>query len=119
MELPLSMYRISSKLTLKNYNKDQAGIYTCRGTNSLGQAESNTRVYTTETEELIPRREPKYEIILESEEKVTLVKEIDDSVENNDRWAVEDGTDKESKLRNKQRKHERRKQNENKSRKRR
>ena len=27
-ELPLSMYRISSKLTLKNYQANQEGIYT-------------------------------------------------------------------------------------------
>ena len=27
-ELPLSMYRISSKLTLTNYTQDQAGVYT-------------------------------------------------------------------------------------------
>ena len=83
-ELPLSMYRISSKLTLTNYTQDQAGVYTydklhflitdqckiiwffdplmyrpllalnsvnvlfrCRGTNSLGKAESSTRIYTT------------------------------------------------------------------------
>lgn len=119
-ELPLSMYRISSKLTLKNYNADQAGIYMCRGTNSLGQAESTTRVYTTEVEELIPRREPKYEIILESEEKVTLVKEIAEPVENEDRWTVPDNAGKDASISEKQRKHGgRRKQHENQTKKRR
>ena len=73
-ELPSSMYRISSKLTINNYQDQQEGIYTCvsteylyiyasmhlasnllsisiiyvrcRATNSLGQAETSTRVYT-------------------------------------------------------------------------
>ena len=64
-ELPSSMYRISSKLTINNYQQQQEGIYTCvsnyiyvsislsmyiyarcRASNSLGQAETSTRVYT-------------------------------------------------------------------------
>ena len=70
-------------------------------------------------EELIPRREPKYEIILESEEKVTLVKEIADPVENEDRWNVPDSAGKDPSVNEKQRKHGRRKQHENKTKKRR
>jgi len=113
-ELPLSMYRISSKLTLKNFSQAQAGIYRCRGTNSLGQAESTTRVYPTEPEELIPRHEPKYEIIVESEEKVTLVKEVENPVEKDDSWKSPDAREKDSEN-EKQQKHGRRKVHENKS----
>jgi len=63
---PLAMYRMASKLTLTSYRSSQAGIYKCVGTNSLGEAELTTRVYTTE---LVPPREPKYEIILAEEEE--------------------------------------------------
>jgi len=67
-EIPLAMYRMASKLTLTSYKSSQAGVYKCVGTNSLGEAELTTRVYTTASE-LVPPREPKYEIILEEEEE--------------------------------------------------
>ena len=34
-ELPSSMYRISSKLTINNYQDQQEGIYTCVSTEYL------------------------------------------------------------------------------------
>jgi len=67
-ETPLAMYRMASKLTLTSYKSSQAGVYKCVGTNSLGEAELTTRVYTTASE-LVPPREPKYEIILDEEEQ--------------------------------------------------
>jgi len=75
---PLAMYRMASKLTLTSYRSSQAGIYKCVGTNSLGEAELTTRVYTTE---LVPPREPKYEIILAEEEEEGEQEEKEDKME--------------------------------------
>ena len=67
-----------------------------------------------EPEELIPRHEPKYEIIVESEEKVTLVKEIENPVEKDDSWISPDAHGKDTDI-VKQQKHGIRKVHENKT----
>ena len=70
-------------------------------------------------QELVPRHEPKYEIILESEEKVTLVKEVDEAPDNDDKWVVPEQVDKELSVKKNNKKHNRRKDHENKTKKRR
>ena len=53
----------------------------------------------------VPRKEPKYEIIVEKEERVTVVKEIDEPAEPvNPNWPPKETVDKPSKINEKKRK---------------
>lgn len=97
-EVPLSMYRVTSKLTLTSYTRAQAGPYKCLGKNSLGEAELTTRVYTTEPEKLVPRQEVRYELIPEEnleeqkEEKEVEVKKETTRKKEISQWTIPDST---------------------------
>nr|XP_045586955.1 lachesin-like [Procambarus clarkii] len=48
LEEVIDSYRVTMKLVIKNFTKDDAGQYKCISTNSLGKAETSIRLYEIE-----------------------------------------------------------------------